>query len=199
MQRHILLLLVMSEAIPLLLLAVFFRVERTMRQGLEAQSLAAKEEDRGSTRYLGLALGLCLLSILVAPALNYFGIAYIGKISFLIAGGSAMIAGLALRITAALTLGKFYTRTLTRLSDHKLLTHGIYRYVRNPGYLGTLLLFIGAGIASNNYISMAVCILLPILAYLYRIHAEETMLRESFGEEFISYKKRSWRLIPFIY
>src|SRR5215472_6982813 len=101
MQRHILLLLVMSEAIPLLLLAVFFRVERTMRQGLEAQSLAAKEEDRGSTRYLGLALGLCLLSILVAPALNYFGIAYIGRISFLVLGGCAMLAGLAIRITAA--------------------------------------------------------------------------------------------------
>jgi protein-S-isoprenylcysteine O-methyltransferase Ste14 len=199
MNRHDLFLRVMSVAVPVSLIGVFFRIEKTLRKGEAARTLSAKEEDRHSTRFLGLAIGLCLISILISPLFNFFEIAYVGRLSWLAVGFAAMLAGLVFRTMAAVSLGKFYTRTLTKLPDHQLHTTGIYRYIRNPGYLGTLMLFGGAGLASNNYIALGVSVLLPLAAYLYRIRAEEAMLMDLFGENFRSYKKRSWRLIPFIY
>jgi len=34
---------------------------------------------------------------------------------------------------------------------------------------------------------------------LFRIHDEERLMQEAFGQEWQAYARRSWRLIPFLY
>ena len=42
-------------------------------------------------------------------------------------------------------------------------------------------------------------ILLLAAVYCYRIRAEERMLDEHFGDVYVAYKARTWRLVPFLW
>jgi len=181
------------------LIGCFFVAERFLRQGESAKSLQAGQADRGSTRAIGATFGLALLTLLLAPLLNRLSIGRLRGKRLAWGGIVAMLAGLVIRIWAVRVLGSFYTRTLRTGTEQRLVAEGPYRLVRHPGYLGTLLLWLGAGIATSNWIA-ATAISLPMLgSYWYRIQAEEAMLAHTFPREYQSYAVRTWRLIPFIY
>ena len=107
--------------------------------------------------------------------------------------------GFIIRLIALLYLGKFYTRTVRIIDNHKVISSGIYRYLRHPGYMGVILTFTGAAIAILNLYSMIYIIIIMPVSYIYRINVEEQMLVDHFGEEYKKYISKSWRLLPFIY
>jgi protein-S-isoprenylcysteine O-methyltransferase len=110
-----------------------------------------------------------------------------------------MLSGLALRIWALRVLGAFYTRTLRTDTGQHLIDEGPYGLIRHPGYLGDILMWLGAGVATANGIVTGMIILPLVRAYQYRIRVEEAMLTNAFPQEYPSYARRTWRLIPFIY
>ena len=77
---------------------------------------------------------------------------------------------------------------------NKLITSGIYKYSRNPMYLGFLMIVISTSIYYLNIFS----IITPILFYFwinrFQIKREEIFLREKFGKEYLLYttKTRRW-------
>jgi len=71
--------------------------------------------------------------------------------------------------------------------------------IRNPGYSGDLLLWVGAGLAVSNWIVAVVITLVMFSSYRYRIQSEEHMLLATFGEDYQAYMAKTWRLIPLIY
>ncbi len=108
-------------------------------------------------------------------------------------------SGLLLRWIAIFQLKKYFTVNVTIGKDHQLIQGGLYRYIRHPSYTGSLLSFFGLGIALNNWLSLLV-IFLPILfSFLYRISVEEEALSKSFGRQYEDYRKKSKRLIPWVY
>src|SRR5262249_51469200 len=107
--------------------------------------------------------------------------------------------GLGLRVWAMAALGKFYTRTLLTLPDQRVVDRGPYRWLRHPGYLGSLLVWVGSGFAYGNWILAAVIASLMVPAYAYRIGSEERLLRERFGDAYESYARRTWRLVPLLF
>jgi protein-S-isoprenylcysteine O-methyltransferase Ste14 len=116
-----------------------------------------------------------------------------------IIGLALIIAGLAIRWTAILTLKKFFTVDVAISSDHRVISSGLYQYVRHPSYAGALLSFLGLGLVFSSWVSVVV-ILLPILAaFLYRIRVEETVLLRHFGDEYLRYSAKTSRLLPKIY
>src|SRR5437870_11885055 len=58
--------------------------------------------------------------------------------------------GLFLRLWAMLTLRERYTRTLLIHANHTIERGGPYRFVRHPGYLGSMMTLNGIGLASEN-------------------------------------------------
>jgi protein-S-isoprenylcysteine O-methyltransferase len=71
--------------------------------------------------------------------------------------------------------------------------------VRHPGYSGSLLVWIGAGMAVSNWIALTLVTLVCLIAYIYRIRSEEAMLVARFGQEYEEYRRRTKRLIPYLY
>lgn len=111
-----------------------------------------------------------------------------------------MIVGLTIGYIAAKTLGRFYTRTLQIVDSHQVVRQGLYRIIRHPGYLGVLLIDIGAGCSVNNWAALSVIAIAAFLSNkLYRISVEEAMLKQAFGEQYSVYAEQTWRLIPFVY
>lgn len=115
------------------------------------------------------------------------------------AGLLILIAGLAIRWTAVLNLGKAFSANVAIRDAQRMQDTGLYRYVRHPSYLGLELIFFAIGIYSRNWISLAIVLIPPTLALLYRIRVEEAALREAFGEEYIAYSRRTKRLVPGVY
>ena len=48
-------------------------------------------------------------------------------------------------------------------------------------------------------LSLAILVVLPRLAYAFRMRVEEAVLRAACGDEYRDYKRRTKRLIPFIF
>jgi protein-S-isoprenylcysteine O-methyltransferase Ste14 len=110
-----------------------------------------------------------------------------------------MAVGLTLRIWAARVLGACYTRTLRTSAAQPLVEAGPYHVVRHPGYLGVLMLWLGAGLAAANVVVAGCIALWSGRAYHKRIRSEEALLTATFGEEYTAYARRTWRLLPWIY
>ena len=110
-----------------------------------------------------------------------------------------IIAGIAVRWTAILTLGRQFTTTLAIVENHKIIDRGIYKAIRHPSYTGCLMSFLGLSMTFSNWITVIVIFVPILLGYLYRISIEEKLLMNHFGEEYRIYARRTQRLIPKIY
>ena len=62
-----------------------------------------------------------------------------------------------------------------------------------------LLAWLGAGVATANWAVGSVIALVMVVAYGYRIAAEEAMLLSAFGDRYKEYMARTWKLIPYVY
>ena len=71
-----------------------------------------------------------------------------------------------------------------------LLTHGIYRYTRNPIYLGMLIILAGAAVFLG---SLTPFLVLPVFFFIIQegyIRHEEPFLERIFGEQYRAYRRR---------
>ncbi|MGZ7040921.1 MAG: methyltransferase family protein [Thermoanaerobaculia bacterium] len=115
-------------------------------------------------------------------------------------GGLALIViGVAIRWTAIATLKRYFTVDVAIAKDHKVIDHGLYSIVRHPSYAGSLLSFVGLGLAFLNWLSLAACMVFSILGLSYRIAVEERALTEALGDDYRSYAARTKRLIPGVF
>ena len=120
----------------------------------------------------------------------------IASIPFLLAGA---IVNLISRFTLSRAgLSVMDSSRLRVVEDQKLVTSGVYRYIRHPMYLGEFGKNIGVPLFFNSMMGMVVMILANLFL-LIRIEIEEEMLIKEFGEEYMEYRKRTKKLIPYLY
>jgi protein-S-isoprenylcysteine O-methyltransferase Ste14 len=175
---------------------VFLSYEAVLRRRTDAAaSWQGDDADRSSTRLIVVAYGAVVAINVV------LGMASFGQIppTWRWLGVGVLVVGLALRAWAMTTLGRFYTRTLRTVDAQQLVEAGPYRAVRHPGYSASLLVWVGYAIALGSWIgtTLTIGVLGPV--YLWRINAEETLLRASFGDRYAAYQQRTKRLVPFVY
>ncbi|HBZ70581.1 MAG TPA: isoprenylcysteine carboxylmethyltransferase family protein [Deltaproteobacteria bacterium] len=176
-----------------ILLVLFGAFELVMRQGPVAKSWSAGDEDAGSTRLMLLIWAPAIAALFTAghgPRLPLWT-QWVG-----IAMGSA---GVILRRVAFRTLGAYYTRTLVTVAGQRVVRRGPYRYIRHPGYLSALLIWVGAAAGFGFLLPPLLELLLLIPVYTYRIGVEERMLLKNLGSEYATYREKSWRLVPFVF
>jgi protein-S-isoprenylcysteine O-methyltransferase Ste14 len=121
-----------------------------------------------------------------------------GATTFFI-GIALIVAGLVVRWAAILTLRRYFTVDVAIRGDHRVIQHGIYRFVRHPAYLGSFVSFIGLGLAFGNWLSVIVIVVGTAIAFLYRISVEERALVAALGDEYRAYAARTKRFIPGVF
>ena len=110
-----------------------------------------------------------------------------------------MATGLAIRWTAILTLGRSFSVNVAIREGQTVYREGLFRFVRHPSYSGMMLIFAGVGLHTRSWMGLAVLLIPPGAALLYRIHVEERALRGAFGEEYVEYSRVTKRLVPGLY
>src|SRR6266550_604857 len=114
-------------------------------------------------------------------------------------GLAMLIAGIIIRWSAILTLGKYFTGTVLIKRDHRLIRSGLYKHLRHPAYTGALVAHLGLGLSFSNWFTIVLSSAPYVMAALYRIHVEERALGEAFGDEYLNYSRSTKRLIPKIF
>lgn len=123
---------------------------------------------------------------LIAPATQTAATWVLGAL--LVAAGEAFrLAGVA----AAGTVTRRRSRTVQRL-----VTYGIFGWMRNPLYVGNLLAWLGVVVASGVLWFLPVALVLFAVEYSLIVRYEEGVLESIFGDEYLAYKARTPRWLP---
>lgn len=111
-----------------------------------------------------------------------------------------VLSGEAIRKAAILTAGSAFTHVIRVQHDnhHELITGGIYRFVRHPGYCGFFIWSIGTQFLLCNPISMVGFTAVTWKFFSTRIPYEEFFLRQFFGPRYVEYAELVPSGIPFI-
>jgi protein-S-isoprenylcysteine O-methyltransferase Ste14 len=130
--------------------------------------------------------GGVLLTILVLTILfrNQFNDSeYLRTIGFIIGA-----IGVVILITGIVTLGKYFTASMT---PKGLVTHGIYSKIRHPIFFGVILVYLGMEFIFQSIYGLFLVIFVLIPFYIYSAIEEEKILSEKFKDKYISYKKKT--------
>jgi len=87
---------------------------------------------------------------------------------------------------------------LPAAAPQKLVVLGLYRYVRNPMYMGVLMVIAGwAGVFADGWL-LVYALGVGLAVYLFVVLYEEPKLKQQFGEEYDAYRQKVERWLPHI-
>ena len=93
------------------------------------------------------------------------------------------------------SIGTGITPVSATRKEHKLVTNGIYKYIRHPLYTFGSSMFVSFGMMADSWLIAALGVLTFILMAI-RTPKEEANLIEKFGDEYREYMKRTGRFFP---
>jgi protein-S-isoprenylcysteine O-methyltransferase Ste14 len=139
--------------------------------------------------------------LFVIPLLATFFADKVAPIGFVhgpvrwIVGSLLVVAGLALNIVGFITQRRAGTDPIPFHPTTRIVPHGLYRFSRNPMYLGFGLWTLGIAFLVNSVWMLLAALIGLLLTDRFVIVKEETYLERKFGEEYLSYKRRVRRWI----
>ncbi|HKO89616.1 MAG TPA: isoprenylcysteine carboxylmethyltransferase family protein [Polyangiaceae bacterium] len=112
-----------------------------------------------------------------------------------VAGLGASLGGVLLLWNAQLWFSRTGQHPAPWKPSPELLVAGVYRFTRNPMYLGFTLFQLGLGVAlGNGWLALSAPLALGIVHFL-AVRPEEAYLTEKFGEAYLRYLTRVRRYL----
>ena len=141
---------------------------------------------------IGLVVGLTMW-ILAKSAVGY-SVYFTGQ-----AWAASLIAGTGIAIDLV-SIGAFFrhkttVNPLTPSKTNTLVVEGLYRFSRNPMYLGMLMMLTGWALWLGNPLNVIFLALFVWMLNEVQIKPEERALRDKFGEDYDAYCRRVRRWI----
>ena len=138
----------------------------------------------------------CLILMLIGFKLKNNQLFKIGDISkmktpLMFIGAIFIVVGVAVWIYAVII-----QKISEEIKNGKLITKGIYSFVRNPIYTAFIIVFTGILIMGSNLFLLILPILFWINLTVILKLTEEKWLLEKFGDEYVDYCKVVNRIIP---
>jgi protein-S-isoprenylcysteine O-methyltransferase Ste14 len=176
-------------------------VEIVIRAPLNRRRKALKVTERRYTGTEKLLLGLLSFGGLLIPLIysvtpwldfaDYTLPAWMGWLGVILVACAVYIFALGHRDLAA-----NWSPTLEIFEDHKLVTTGIYRHIRDPMYASQWVYSIAQILLLQNWIAGPAGLIVFIPFYILRVRAEEKMMLVQFGDEYREYRDHTSSVIP---
>lgn len=111
-----------------------------------------------------------------------------------VCGGLIILAGLVLLVFANGLFTRAGTDVIPFRNVSALVTSGVFRYTRNPMYLGMALVLLGCAVTVGAASALVIPVIFVVIIDVRFIRAEEQMLRGLFPQEYPAYcaRVRRW-------
>lgn len=96
-------------------------------------------------------------------------------------------------------LGRNWSVSLEVRDQHRLVTSGVYRYIRHPMYSAFFLWAVAQGLLLPNWVAGLSGLIGFGILFWFRVGREERLMLETFGEDYRAYMTRTARIVPWIY
>jgi protein-S-isoprenylcysteine O-methyltransferase Ste14 len=110
-------------------------------------------------------------------------------------GASVALVGLVVMSVAQLQMGDAWRIGIDRTARPGLVSHGLYRWSRNPIYVGLLLNILGYALLLPTPLSFA-ALLVTVVGIRSQVLVEEQYLCSGYGEAFLQYSRHVGRFVP---
>jgi protein-S-isoprenylcysteine O-methyltransferase Ste14 len=132
-----------------------------------------------------------LLGLISIFALNeLYPVIRFTSLIFQVLGGVVIVVGLLLLVMANGLFVRAGTDVIPFRKVSTLVTTGIYRFTRNPMYLGMAAVLLGCALTVGVVPALLVPLIFVVIVEARFIRPEEQMLRELFPQEFPAYCQR---------
>jgi len=163
---------------------------------MAGQSRGGESADRGTKRLLVwsavIGLTLCIVIAINVRSLRFGANTW----TTLVLGIAIAWLGVLLRVWAVWSLGRFFQRDVMIQTDHVVWRGGPYRLLRHPAYAGTLISYLGFGLAIGSWVGALVWVAIVAAGYVPRIRVEEAELTRALGDSYRDYARTTARLVP---
>jgi protein-S-isoprenylcysteine O-methyltransferase Ste14 len=154
--------------------------------------------DQGSRVVVAVTIGLGILLCWQLPHVVPATTIRSASVFVFWSGIVLLYAGLAFRLYAIIVLGRYFTPSVAVQASQPVVEDGPYKLIRHPSYTGLLIMFLGFGLCSTNWLGLLALMGCALIGLSYRIHVEERVLQEHLGQRYQEYMRRTKRLIPFV-
>ena len=139
-------------------------------------------------RVPALRLAFCLVGLLILFVRPRWPAEGATALAVEVAGYLLLLAGCGIRMWSILYLGGRKSKALV--------TQGPYSVCKNPLYVGTFLLAVGAPLCFENLAMLLASVLVVLPIHGLVAQREERHLEQRFGEEYVSYQRRVRGFLP---
>ncbi|SBW10925.1 conserved membrane hypothetical protein [uncultured Eubacteriales bacterium] len=176
-----------------LLLAAFYAVYLGKMLAQRKKNIKTDQMARGnkarSVRNTELVMKLATYSVVCAEVLSIaFGLPLL-RLPARVLGVVLALTGDIIFAVSVHTMRDSWRAGISTDDQTAIVTTGIYRYSRNPAFLGFDLLYCGVLLVFFNWPLLILSLFAAVMLHL-QILQEEKFLPEAFGEEYIRYKNR---------
>lgn len=149
----------------------------------------------GFVKAVELLLKVSSYAILIAEVYSIFFNKYHSPEWLRIVGVVIGTLGVTVFIVSVLEMRDSWRAGVPEKAETELVTTGIYRYSRNPAFLGFDLIYIGILCMFFNWLLFAITAFTAAMFHLQIVNVEEPFMVEAFSDEYLDYKKTVCRYI----
>ncbi len=180
--------------------AYFLKQIRMARQGIRANQMGRSNKPT-RMRSLEIALLIVTYAHAAVQVLSVFCVATLGEtqmpMGWRVLGFVIAVCGIASFVAAMATMRESWRAGIDPDARTALVTRGIYRYSRNPAFLGFDLHGIGLLLMLPNVVHAVITVAHIVILHIW-ILQEEAYLPTVFGEAYTAYRRRTPRYIGFL-
>ena len=168
----------------------FVKMLAQKKRGIQTRQLGKKKEK--NVRTVEIILSIATFIIVPIQLLSIILKWNSAPVCIRIAGGAVGIIGDCIFLIAVVTMRDSWRAGIPAEDKTTLISVGIYKYSRNPAFLGFDMMYIGILLMYFNPMLLAVTVWVVIMLHL-QILQEEKFLSAAFGEEYLEYRNHTSR------
>ncbi len=130
------------------------------------------------------------LTLITMSALGYFSEQSLLPGMWYLIGIAPITVGLILAGIAVVQFSRAETNIIPLTESTTLVTSGMFAFTRNPMYVGMVAVLVGTALLLNDLWPWFVIVPFGFVIHLGFVRHEETLMEETFGEQYVEYKAR---------
>lgn len=186
------------QIIAVVILIVFYGCYFLKMLSQKKKGIKTDQIGKGKVGFVKLIEVTMKISVCLVPVVEIVSIIRdisSGSVAIRIVGVVVSTVGTAIFISAVLTMRDSWRAGVAKDDQTELVTNGIYRFSRNPAFLGFDLLYIGILLIFFNWALFAVSAFAILMYHLQIVNVEEDFLLDTFGDAYLEYRRTVCRYI----